>query len=393
MAYPNFESADFLTGHIETILAFYEPNVRDPKGGFFHHFKDDGTIYDTDTRHLVSSTRFVFNYVNAYQQTGRPHYRDWAAHGFNYLKSHHLHPNGHYIWQHKKGVIEDGRAMAYGHAFVMLAASYAARLNIDGAAQTLSSIWDFMEAYFWEAEHHAYADERDESLSVLSNYRGQNANMHSLEALIAAYETSGDARYLDRAEELAKNFCVTLAGQAAGQIWEHYTENWQPDWNYNIDKPDDLFKPWGFQPGHQVEWAKLLLQLDALAPQNWYLPAACTLFDTAMEKGWDPLYGGLVYGYGPDGQFADAHKYFWVQAEALAAAWRLWKRTKEPIYREHYHRLWQWSWDHLIDHKNGGWYRIVSREGQWIEPWKSPAGKVDYHTMGACWDVLSVGTE
>ena len=98
MAYPNFESEDFLTGHIETILAFYEPNVRDPKGGFFHHFKDDGTIYDTDTRHMVSSTRFVFNYVNAYQQTGRPHYRDWAAHGFNYLKSHHLHPNGHYIW-------------------------------------------------------------------------------------------------------------------------------------------------------------------------------------------------------------------------------------------------------------------------------------------------------
>ena len=393
MAYPEFETADFLNSHIASILAFYEPKVLDPKGGFFQHFKDDGTIYDASTRHLVSSTRFVFNYVNAYQQTRRSHYRDWATHGFNYLKTHHLHLNGHYIWQHKDGIMEDGRAMAYGHAFVMLAASYAARLDIDGAAQTLASIWDFMEEYFWEPEHHAYADERDESLSVLSSYRGQNANMHSVEALIAAYEASNETRYLNRAEQVAKQFCITLAEQADGQIWEHYTEDWQPDWSYNIDKPDDLFKPWGFQPGHQVEWAKLLLQLDALAPQDWYLPTASKLFDIAMEKGWDPIHGGLVYGYGPDGKFADAHKYFWVQAEALAAAWRLWKRTNKPTYRENYHQLWQWSWDHLIDHKYGAWYRIVSREGQWIEPWKSPAGKVDYHTMGACWDVLSVGCE
>ena len=32
----------------------------------------------------------------------------------------------------------------------------------------------------------------------------------------------------------------------------------------------------------------------------------------------------------------------------------------------------------------------LHREGHWVEPYKSPAGKVDYHTMGACWDVLAV---
>ena len=79
-----------------------------------------------------------------------------------------------------------------------------------------------------------------------------------------------------------------------------------------------MFKPWGFQPGHQIEWAKLLLQLDHLETEDWYLPAAINLFDTAMDKGWDQTYGGLVYGYAPDGRFADAHKYFWVQAEAIA---------------------------------------------------------------------------
>ena len=387
--YPDFESTKFLKSHVENILAFYEPNVFDETGGFFQHFLDDGSIYDRETRHLVSSTRFVFNYVNAWQLTGHDHYRDWAAHGLRYLESHHRHPNGHFLWQRKGNVIEDGRAMAYGHAFVMLAASWAIQAKIDGAHTLLTNSWDLLERYFWDADHLAYADERNEDLSILSDYRGQNANMHTVEALIAAFEATGDDRYLDRADQTAYQFTNVFARAADGQIWEHYNTNWEQDWTYNIDKPDDLFKPWGFQPGHQVEWSKLLLQLDHHKPADWRLPVAKKLFDTAMKKGWDQEYGGLVYGYAPDGNFADAHKYFWVQAEAIAAARRLYAITGDKRYQDDYIRLWKWSWDHLIDHNHGAWFRIVSREGKWIEPYKSPAGKVDYHTIGACIDVLN----
>lgn len=388
--YPDFESAAFLRAHVDSILAFYEPEAFDPAGGFFHHFLDDGSVYDRDTRHLVSSTRFVFNYTNAFLATGRPHYRDWAAHGLSYLGTHHRAPQGHYLWQRKADVVEDGRAMAYGHAFVILAAAWAARVGIEGAGSMLDSCWDFMETQFFEPDHDAYADERSDDLTQLDSYRGQNANMHTVEALIAAFETTGEARYLDRADRVAHKFTVELAAAADGQVWEHYDSGWTHDWAYNIDKPDDLFKPWGFQPGHQVEWAKLLLQLDTHRPADWHLATAISLYDRAMERGWDPVHGGLVYGYAPDGGFADATKYFWVQAEAIATAWRLFARTGKTCYRDDYHRLWRWSWDHLVDHEHGAWYRIVTREGSWIEPFKSPAGKVDYHTMGACWDVLSV---
>lgn len=386
--YPDFENAAFLRQHIADILAFYEPNALDPTGGFFHHFRDDGSIYDPDTRHLVSSARFVFNYATAFIHTGTPHYRDWAAHGFAYLVSHHRCDDGHYIWQRNGNTIEDSRAMAYGHAFVMLAAATASRLDIAGASDMIAEIWDFMETYFYEPQHGAYADERDAHLAVLSAYRGQNANMHSVEALLAAYETSGMSRYLDRASAIAHKFTIELTADTDGQIWEHYNSNWQHDWTFNIDKPDDLFKPWGYQPGHQVEWAKLLLQLHQHRPADWHLPVARHLFDTAMQKGWDNECGGLIYGYTPDGSFADAQKYFWVQAEAIAAAWRLFIVTGDPRYRHDYHRLWAFSWDHLIDHHHGAWFRIVSRQGAWLEPYKSPAGKTDYHTMGACWDIL-----
>lgn len=391
--YPEFEDPAFLREHVESILAFYEPNVCDADGGFFQHFLDDGSIYDRNTRHLVSSTRFVFNYANALFLTGRPHYRDWTAHGMAYLLNHHRHPNGHFLWQRNGNVIEDGRAMAYGHAFVMLAASWALRVGVEGAGDLLAETWTQLEDLFWEDAHSAYADERDDSLSVLSDYRGQNANMHTVEALLAAYEATGETRYLDRADRVAHKFTVDLAARADGQVWEHYTTDWQHDWTYNIDKPDDLFKPWGFQPGHQVEWSKLLLQLDQHRPAKWHLERAASLFDTAMERGWDKEFGGLVYGYAPEGDFADSHKYFWVHAEAFAAAWRLYAATDNERYRRDYHQIWRWSWDHLVDHQHGAWFRILSREGKWIEPYKSPAGKVDYHTMGACIDVLNVMNE
>ena len=387
---PDFGSEDFLTAHVEDILAFYEPVAFDKDGGFFQHFLDDGTVYDRETRHLVSSTRFVFNYANAFLQTGRAHYRDWAAHGLRYLETHHRTEAGHFLWQRKGDDIDDGRAMAYGHSFVILAAAWAHRARIDGAAGLLAETWDYMESHFFEPAHMAYADERDAGGTALSPYRGQNANMHTVEALIAAFEATGEARYLDRGDDVARQFTVTLAKAAEGQVWEHYTEDWQHDWTYNIDKPDDLFKPWGFQPGHQVEWAKLLLQLDMHRPADWHLVTARRLYDLAMTRGWDDEHGGLVYGYAPDGSFADAHKYFWVHAEAIATAWRLYDRTGDARYRTDYDRLWSWSWDHLVDHKHGAWYRITTREGDWLEPCKSPAGKVDYHTMGACWDVLSV---
>ena len=121
--------------------------------------------------------------------------------------------------------------------------SWAHRLEIAGASQCLQSVWDFMENYFYEPAHNAYADERDESLQHLSDYRGQNANMHSVEACLAAYEATAEQKFFDRADLIAHQFTVTLAKQADGQIWGHYDANWQHDWVYNIDKPDDLFKP------------------------------------------------------------------------------------------------------------------------------------------------------
>ena len=62
--------------------------------------------------------------------------------------------------------------------------------------------------------------------------------------------------------------------------------------------------------------------------------------------------------------------------------------TGEQSYLDHYKRIWQWSWTHLVDHQQGAWFRIRNRDGSAFDDLKSPPGKTDYHTLGACWDVL-----
>jgi mannose/cellobiose epimerase-like protein (N-acyl-D-glucosamine 2-epimerase family) len=78
-----------------------------------------------------------------------------------------------------------------------------------------------------------------------------------------------------------------------------------------------------------------------------------------------------------------------VQAESFAAAWRLFKATNEARYLQDYERIWRWSWDYMVDHEYGAWFRTKNRDGSVIDDKKSPLGKTDYHTLGACWDVLS----
>ena len=392
MSNPIFNDKRFLIDHIESVMNFYHPHcINNNTGGFFQYFRDDGSIYDFDSKHLVSSTRFIFNYSMAAIQFDNKDYLDAALHGIDYLRDSHLNKNtGGYAWTMKGAEVNDSTNYCYGLAFVLLAYSSAYKAGILKAKDYIEETYQLMEKHFWSKEYELYSDEISADWKVVSGYRGQNANMHSCEALIAAFEATGSQKYLDRALLIGKNICIRQAGLAEGLIWEHYDSNWEINWVYNKNRPDDLFRPWGFQVGHLTEWAKLLLILEKHVKKDWLLPRAQELFDDAVEMGWDEKSEGLFYGFAPNGDICDKDKYFWVQAESLAAAAVLANRTGNDYYWEWYDRIWSYSWKHMIDHKYGAWFRILDSNNNKYDDLKSPAGKTDYHTMGACYEILKI---
>ena len=423
---PDFRSAEFLRHHALSILAFYDGRALDPSGGFFHCFKDDGSVYDRRSRHLVSSTRFVVTHAMAARCfADHPRADAWRAaaeHGLRFVQQVHRNPvSGGYAWlldwDGQRATARDATNHCYGLAFVLLAHAQALRAGVPVARAGLFDTVALLERHFWEPAQGLYADEAGADPQQpwqLSAYRGQNANMHACEAFLAAYDATGDAALLDRAATLAEAVTGRLAAQAGGLIWEHYRSAdgaWQVDPDYHRDDPAHLFRPWGFQTGHLTEWAKLLLTLDRRRPDGSGLrrQRAQALTEAAFRHGWDAQHGGLVYGFagahdalGSDGQFrvCDGHHYFWVQAESLAALARLalaaqaqGERAEEAAHWRRYDALWRHAWTHFVDHRHGAWFRLLGPDLAKLSDEKSPPGKTDYHTLGACCDMLEALAE
>ena len=172
--------------------------------------------------------------------------------------------------------------------------------------------------------------------------------------------------------------------------------DWYVDWDYNRDDPKHLFRPWGFQPGHQTEWAKLLLIMERhcanVAAADWLLPRA----RAAVRRGAGarlgrPSTAASVYGFAPGRQRLRRRQVFLGAGRSLAAAALLAARTgDERVLGLVRPKLWAYSWQHFVDHEHGAWYRILTRDNRKYGDEKSPAGKADYHTMGACYEVLTV---
>ena len=60
------------------------------------------------------------------------------------------------------------------------------------------------------------------------------------------------------------------------------------DWDYNRHDRSNIFRPWGYQIGHQTEWAKLLILLERERP----LPPR---FATAFEIMRDAPLGAAAF--------------------------------------------------------------------------------------------------
>ncbi|EDQ87283.1 uncharacterized protein MONBRDRAFT_27511 [Monosiga brevicollis MX1] len=304
----------------------------------FHYYRDDWTVYDREHRHLVSSTRFVWQYAEQARRRAGTEQGDQsralALHAWAYVRDRHYDPEARlYHWSLRQHKPDGEPFFMYGQAFVLLALSALVRMgDVPEAQSRTEQLWDTLEARFWEPAHNAYADELPVDADTPVPYRGQNANMHACEACLALHAATGQDRYLQRARALAETFCFRLPRDKG--IWEHYNEQWHPDLDFNKDAKDNIFRPWGYQTGHQVEWAKLLLILHEALPRPDYVDKAKALFDFAESYGRDRRHGGWIYGYDLDGLPCDSDKYFWVQAETFAAAYRLYAVTGQSFLQK-----------------------------------------------------------
>ncbi|SEK43944.1 AGE family epimerase/isomerase [Pacificibacter marinus] len=367
-------------------LAFFAHSLQADAG--FATLDHSGIPLANKTQELHTTTRLVHSYALA-KIWGHPDADKVIEQGMSYLSDHH-HDSffGGYIWALNDGEMVDDRKLAYGHMFVLLAAASAKQSGHPTADAMLKNTSKVLDQHFWEEDTGLFCDELNRDWTPFSTYRGMNANMHASEALLTAYEATGDEIYLDRAGRILDFFINKIAPQNDWRLPEHYTENWDIDHDY---AGDPMFRPAGTTPGHSFELGRLLLQhwdLKGRPPCDAPLKAR-HLIERALHDASLPD-GGLAYTLKFGGDVDVSARFWWPVTEAIGAIAALIKLERREADEIWYRKLWTFANANFIDHTHGGWFPEIDNAGNATST--IFAGKPDiYHALQACLFPLTPG--
>ncbi|MDO4904676.1 MAG: AGE family epimerase/isomerase [Lautropia sp.] len=289
--------------------------------------------------------------------------RELAEHGVQALLEHiQDHAHGGFFEALALEPGPDGRAVptetggqksAYAHAFVLLAASSGLLAGIARADELFERISRIIDQRFWDEKCGRMRESFSRDFSVCEPYRGMNANMHTVEACLAAFDAqraqsaakggtgSPDAglpvhgqdpdtggrqtlRWLQRANSIT-HFAFMLAERNDYRLPEHFDEDWQTIRDYNEHDKAHPFRPYGATVGHALEWARLgahvlrMNESQGLESPIDYTRIAFGLYRQALHNWHGDGAEGFVYTTDFDGNPIVRDRMHWVLCEAIGA--------------------------------------------------------------------------
>ena len=357
-------------------------------GGSSYYLGDDGTPWKDRNREtwITSRMTHVYSIGSMLGHEGSEALADAALKGLR----GELHDDQNGGWY--AGLTKDNEIVptkqCYAHAFVILAASSGVLACREGAAELLKDALALYDLRFWNEEEGLSCDTWNTEFTELDSYRGLNANMHTVEAFLAAADVTGDEKYRVRAGRIIDHVLV-WAKDNNWRIPEHFSSDWVPDLECNKDRPDDQFKPYGATPGHGIEWARLITQWalstykEDKAGAAPYIEAAENLYNRAVADAWnadgEP---GICYTTDWNGKPVVHDRMHWTLAEAINTSSVLFHVTDNEKYAADYAEFMKYLDEKVLDHVNGSWFHQLDRENNLLETvWP---GKADiYHALQA----------
>ena len=357
-------------------------------GGSSYYLGDDGTPWKDRNREtwITSRMTHVYSIGSMLGHEGSEALADAALKGLR----GELHDDQNGGWY--AGLTKDNEIVptkqCYAHAFVILAASSGVLACREGAAELLKDALALYDLRFWNEEEGLSCDTWNTEFTELDSYRGLNANMHTVEAFLAAADVTGDEKYRVRAGRIIDHVLV-WAKDNNWRIPEHFSSDWVPDLECNKDRPDDQFKPYGATPGHGIEWARLITQWalstykEDKAGAAPYIEAAENLYNRAVADAWNADGApGICSTTDWNGKPVVHDRMHWTLAEAINTSSVLFHVTDNEKYAADYAEFMKYLDEKVLDHVNGSWFHQLDRENNLLETvWP---GKSDiYHALQA----------
>lgn len=380
------ENREFLRKNAEELLAF--GHQFPSPGGSSWYLGDDGTPWKDRNRETWITCRMthVYSMGSFLGHEGSEALIDAGLKGLNGELKDTVNGGWYAGLTPDDQIVPDKQC--YAHAFVILASSSALLAGRPGAEELLEEALKLYDLRFWNEEEGLACDTWNTEFTVLDDYRGINANMHTVEAFLAVADVTGKEAYRERAGRIIRH----VIGWAEANNWripEHYTVDWKPDLEKNKEKPDDPFKPYGATPGHGIEWARLITQWalssykEDKEQAKPFIEAAEHLFHQAIADAWNEDGApGIVYTTDWEGKPCVHDRMHWTLAEAINTSAVLYRVTGKQQYADVYAEFMKYLDETVLDHVNGSWFHQLDQNNQLIGTvWP---GKSDiYHALQA----------
>jgi mannobiose 2-epimerase len=377
----------------ERILPFWMDEAADLRnGGVVGLISGAGERNEDAPKGAVLHARVLWTLSAALHAFGDPRYRAAAESAAAYFTSHFVDPvHGGIFWMiDADGQPLDTRKHVYAQAFAIYA--LAEHFRATGESTSLEAaveVFRLVEKHAYDGKHGGYEEAFSRDWTLLDDVRlsaqdanerkSMNSHLHLLEAYTALYAVWPDRLLLSRLHALVALFEDVIVGPDGAHVVCFFSADWKPHSS-------------GRSYGHDIEASWLLLEasvaLNGGAFGERVRATSLRIASSVLAEGYDAPNGG-VYNE-RKGDHLDTDKEWWQQAEAIVGFLSAYQESGRAEFLDAAWATWSFVKEHLRDHRNGEWYRRVSRTGdlysafEKVGPWKCP-----YHNARACLEVRS----
>jgi mannobiose 2-epimerase len=382
------EVSENLTGNL---LPYWSKNMVDKvNGGFYGRIDGNDKVYPNDNKGGILNARILWTYSSAYRIYKDTAYLRLATRAKDYILAHFIDKQygGVYLSVNAKGEPADTRKQTYTQTFFIYGlAEYYRATGDKEALKTAKDIFEILEKNALDKEANGYFEvftrewirSHDRMIGETSekDEKTMNTHLHLMEAYTNLYRVWPDKRMEERLKNVVEIFLKHIVDNKTFHLVCFMDRKW------NRTSMIDSY-------GHDIEASWLLCEATNLLEDKDLLArvkqVSIRIADAASE-GLQPD-GSLMY----EKDLATGHmateRSYWPQSEAIVGYLNAYELSGNEKYLERSVNCWNYTRDHLVDNKNGGWYSGVSESGSKGNRDKGGFWICPYHNGRMCMEVV-----
>jgi mannobiose 2-epimerase len=375
----------------QNILPYWSSRMVDNvNGGFYGRINGNEQVFPGEDKGGILNARILWTFSSAYRILKDTAYLRLATRAKDYILAHFIDEQygGAYRSVNSKGEPSDTRKQTYTMSFFIYGlAEYFRATGDQEALNKAKDIFEVFEKYALDKESNGYFEvftrdwqrthDRLIGEKTANDEKTMNTHLHILEAYTNLYRVWPDRRVEYRLKNLIEIFLDKIIDKKTSHLICFLDKNW------NSTSSTDSY-------GHDIESSWLLYEAANLRGNHVLLARVKGMsikIANAASEGLQPD-GSLVYEKDISTGHVNTGRSWWPQAETIVGYMNAYELTGNEKYLDNAINCWNYTKNHFVDSKAGGWFSSVSESGVAGRGDKAGFWICPYHNGRMCMEII-----